>query len=80
MSSLVEDINSVTKSSFTIPIFVSLSCGHGINDMNGFFGEGCIGVAYKGCSHITTNLGIHRAQTYMFICAWSLGTKYVIIN
>ena len=35
-------------------------------------GAGYVRVAYKGCSHITTNLGPHRAQTlwvyiYLFI-------------
>ena len=38
MSSLVEDISSLTKSSISIPIFVSLSSHHGTNDTNGSWG------------------------------------------
>ena len=33
MSSVVEDISSITKS--TLPIFALLSCHHGTNDTNG---------------------------------------------
>ena len=35
ISSLVEDISRVNKSSITLPIFVLLLCGHDTNDMNG---------------------------------------------
>ena len=34
------------------------------SDTNGSRGVGYVGVAYKGCSHIATNLGPHRAQTW----------------
>ena len=43
-----------------------LSCacvfGHITNDMNGSGGRLCQ-MAYKGCSHISTDLGSHKAQT-----------------
>ena len=74
-SSLVEDSSSITKSSITLPISISLLCHHGTNDMN-CFRVAWIRVANKGCSHIATNLGSHKAQTqwveiYSFIM-WCL--------
>ena len=71
MSSLIEDISSVTKSSITLSIFILLLCSYGTDDMKGSLVD-YVGVAYMGCSHIATNLGPHRAQTwwvfiYLFI-------------
>ena len=38
MSLVVDDISSMTKSSITLPLFVSLLCCHGTKDMNGSWG------------------------------------------
>ena len=62
MSTVVEEIRNIIKSIVSSPMFVSLLCGHGKNDMNGSESR-LFKVAYKGCSHIATNLGPHRAQT-----------------
>ena len=74
-SVVVGDNRNIIKCSVTSPIFVSLSCGHGTNDTNSSGGR-LYWVAYKGCSHITTNLGPHRAQTQWVWCIHSLYSTY----
>ena len=46
------------------------------NDMNGSEGRLYL-VAYKGCSHIATNLGPHRAQTQWVWCIHLLRNTYM---
>ena len=56
-------------------MFLSDLCGQGTNDMNGSEGRLCW-MAYKGGSHIVTNLGPHRAQTGWVYCIHLLCSTY----